>query len=496
MKKLFALLLALTMVFSLATTAFAEETATTYSITINNSATGHTYEAYQIFTGDLSNGTLSNIVWGSNISEAGKTALQTKYAAANDQTAAGVAAALTNDNAKAFAKDVAGYLTGTAASSGEGYVISGLAAGYYLVKDQDDSLDGDNDSYTSYILEVTANETVTPKASTPSVVKKVKDINNSTDTAMSDWQDSADHDIGDNVPFKLTATLANNVSAYNTYKIIFNDTLSSGLTYDNNAKVYFGSTEVTSSFTITHNNGTLTISCDNVKAFGATDSSVITVEYTATLNENAVIGSAGNPNVVNLEFSNNPNWDGTGDEDTGKTPDDKVIVFTYKLVVNKTDSDGNALTGADFKLEKKNQDGTWTQITLTKSNKVDGETTVENCIFSATGLDDGTYKITETATPAGYNSIDPIEFTVTAGHDTLSDNPALTSLTGTATTGEITFTADTTAGSLSTNIVNKAGTELPETGGMGTTLFYIVGGIMVVAAVVLLVTKKRMGAEA
>ena len=146
MKKLTGVLLALVMTLSLATTAFADET--TYSITINNSAEGHTYEAYQIFTGDLAEKdgkkVLSNIVWGRGISEAGKTALGD--AAAKAETLK------TEADAKAFAKEVAPYLTTAAGSANtvtDGkYVISGLAAGYYLVKDKDDSLSGDADAYT------------------------------------------------------------------------------------------------------------------------------------------------------------------------------------------------------------------------------------------------------------------------------------------------------------------------------------------------------------
>ena len=502
MNKLLALVLAMVMVLGLATTAFADEstTPTTYSITINNSATGHTYEAYQIFTGDLSGTTLSNIVWGSSISEDGKTALG---------DAAAKAETLNNEaDAKAFAKEVAPYLTsatGSANTVTDGkYVISGLAAGYYLVKDQDNSLTGDNDSYTEYIVKVVSNTTATPKSSVPTVQKKVKDINNSTDDAMTNWQDSADHDIGDSVPFQLKATLANNVSSYTTYKVVFHDTQSKGLTYNNDAKVYINGTE-TNGFTVNATKNadgttTLTVSCDDVKALGAGNSSVITVEYTATLNENAVLGSAGNPNEVYLEYSNNPNKSEAGDNETGNTPKDVVIVFTYKTIISKVTKNPNydpqvegskeyiPLTGAEFTLEKYNKEtNEWKAITVVKN---DEETT-----FTFTGLDDGKYRLTETKTPAGYNSIDPIEFTVTAEHDVLSDNPALTSLSGNATTGELTFKSNTTEGSLSADVVNNAGSTLPETGGIGTTIFYVLGGMLVVCAVVLMVSKKRMSAE-
>ena len=506
-KKLASLLLVLVMVFALATTAFAEET--TYSITINNSAKDHTYEAYQIFTGDLSGTTLSNIVWGSGVSEAGQTALGD--AAAKAETLK------TEADAKAFAKAVAPYLTTAAGSANtvtDGkYVISGLAAGYYLVKDQDGSLTGDNDSYTEYIIQVVGNVTATPKSDVPEVQKKVKDINDSTDTTKTDWQDSADYDIGDSIPFQLKATLANNVSSYTTYKVVFHDTLSKGLTYNNDAKVYIDGTE-TNGFTVTatvnaDGTTTLTVSCDDVKALGAGNSSVITVEYTAKLNENAVLGSAGNPNEVYLEYSNNPNKSEEGNNETGVTPKDVVIVFTYKTIINKVDSENKPLTGAAFKLEKliKGKDGaadTWTTV---KEFTVDETTTS----FTFSGLDDGQYKLTETKTPAGYNTIDPIYFVIEATHDETADAPTLKTLNAYLTDangnkqtemkdGESVNidlgTVDLTAGSITTTVVNKSGSELPSTGGIGTTIFYVLGGVLVLAAVVLLVTKKRMsGAE-
>ena len=506
-KKLASLLLVLVMVFALATTAFAEETA--YSITINNSAKDHTYEAYQIFTGDLSGTTLSNIVWGSGVSEAGQTALGD--AAAKAETLK------TEADAKAFAKAVAPYLTTAAGSANtvtDGkYVISGLAAGYYLVKDQDGSLTGDNDSYTEYIIQVVGNVTATPKSDVPEVQKKVKDINDSTDTTKTDWQDSADYDIGDSIPFQLKATLADNVSSYTTYKVVFHDTLSKGLTYNNDAKVYIDGTE-TNGFTVTatvnaDGTTTLTVSCDDVKALGAGNSSVITVEYTVKLNENAVLGSAGNPNEVYLEYSNNPNKSENGNNETGETPKDVVIVFTYKTIINKVDSENKPLTGAAFKLEKliKGKDGaadTWTTV---KKFTVDETTTS----FTFSGLDDGQYKLTETKTPAGYNTIDPIYFVIEATHDETADAPTLKTLNAYLTDADGNKqtemkngqsvnidlgTVDLTAGSITTTVVNKSGSELPSTGGIGTTIFYVLGGVLVLAAVVLLVTKKRMsGAE-
>ncbi len=494
-KKLASLLMALVMVLGMSVgttvTAFADET--TYSITINNSATGHTYEAYQIFTGDLSEKTengeitkvLSNIIWGSGVSEAGKAKLGD--AAAKAETLKKEA------DAEAFAKEVAPYLATVAGSANtvttDGkYVISGLAAGYYLVKDHDSSLTGDSDAYTEFILKVVSNTTATPKSDVPEVTKKVKDTNDSTGVT-SDWQDSADYDIGDSVPFQLQATLADNVSSYTTYKVVFHDTLSKGLTYNNDAKVYIGDAETTG-FTVSptvNEDGTttLTVSCDDVKALGAGNNSVITVEYTAALNGNAVAGTAGNNNEVYLEYSNNPNKSEEGDNETGNTPEDTVVVFSYKTIINKVDGDNKPLTGAEFTLEKYIKEAnTWKAITVAKND--DGTT------FTFSGLDDGKYRLTETVTPAGYNTIDPIEFTITAEHSVLSDTPALTSLVGNATNGELTFASNISEGSLSADVVNQAGSTLPETGGMGTTLLYIIGAILVVGAGVLLVARRRM----
>lgn len=482
-KKFVSLCLTLVMLFAMTVTAMAVET--TYSITINNDTEGHTYEAYQIFTGDLNESTLSNIQWGSGVSDAGKTALGD--AAAKAETLK------TKADAEAFAAEVAPYLAtaaGSATEPSEGkYVINNLPAGYYLIKDQDNSLnENENDSYTSYILRVAGNVEVTPKSGTPTSQKKVKDTDDTKGTTT-DWQDSADYDIGDKVSFQLKGILPANYGAYKTYNLVFHDVHSEGLTFDKTSvEVKVDGKTVDSSNYKVVTDGltdgcTFEVQFDNVKTItSATAGSEITVEYEATLNDKAVVGSQGNPNGMHMTFSNNPNGEGTG-----TTPTDKAIVFTYKTIINKVDQDNKSLAGAEFKLEKKLADGTWKEIAAVKNT--------EGTSFTFNGLDDGTYRLTETTTPAGYNTIEPIEFTVTAEHDILSDNPALTVLNGNVTSGEITFTPDTANGSLSTDVVNQSGSTLPSTGGMGTTIFYIAGAILVAGAVVLLITKKRMGDE-
>lgn len=451
---------------------FAGGKALAYDITINNGGSG-TYESYQIFTGDLSTDetTLSNIKWGNGITDAGKTALQTKYSASS---AAEIAKKLGDKavDADEFAKEAGKYLRNVGG-------LTGLAAGYYLVQNK---TVGDHEAYTNYILKVVKNVTVEPKTSVPSVEKKVKDINDSKSTTTTDWQDSADYDIKDDVPFQLTATLPNNFATYDEYYLEFADTLSSGLTYNKDAKVFLvngnDETDVTSSFTIAEDGSSFKI--NNLKSIsGVTASSKIVVRYTAKLDSNAVIGSAGNPNTVKLVYSNNPNAAGHGE-----TPEDTVVVFTYKVIVNKVDQDNKPLANAGFTLYKKDSAGNW--------NVVKAISASEATSFTFSGIDDGDYKLSETDTPNGYNTIDDIFFTVSAEHDEESNEPKLTSVSGVDSAGKITFTSNTSEGSLTAPVPNTKGSILPSTGGMGTKVLYAVGVVLILIAGVLIVTKKRM----
>lgn len=234
--------------------------------------------------------------------------------------------------------------------------------------------------------------------------------------------------------------------------------------------------------------------------------SVISVEYTSTLDTDAAVGSTGNKNTSHVSYTNNPNDEQAGEN--GETPDDVVIVFTYQTIVNKvtknpvydaskdtektgTDSDGNKefipLKGAGFTLYKKNASGTYEAVGLELKGK-------DMTTFTWRGLDDGDYKLVETTTPSGYNTIADIEFTISAGHVD-GDIPYLNTLSGNVTSGTATFTAVVNDGSLSTDVVNNSGTQLPSTVGMGTTIFYVLGSVLVIGAVVLLVTKKRMSTK-
>ena len=488
MKKLMATLLAVAMVCAVAIPAWADSasgaagTSTTYTITISNPV--GTYEAYQIFSGDLHGNVLSNIAWGTGVTTAGQTAL----GSAKDK-----AATLTNEtDAKNFAAEVSSYLAAPSGSYATGQ-ITGLAAGYYLVKN---SSVGTGETYTSFILEVVKDVTVSPKGDKPTLEKKVKDAND-TDGTISNWQDSADHDISDAVPFKLTAKIASNFDDYSTYKFVFHDEQSEGLTFNpDTVEVTVDGNKLTTGYTVDNNPDdgcTFHVVIENLKGMtGAVAGAEVVVDYTSTLNEKAKIGSEGNPNEAHLEYSNNPHETNS----TTTTPKNKVTVFTFKVVANKTNgADNQPLKGAAFALYKKGSDSVWKLVSLNNAEGTEGNYTIVNSnktMFEWVGLDDGEYMIKEIITPAGFNTIADQTFTVTATHDITSTNPQLTALSGNKTSGEITFISDNTAGSLSTTIINNAGTVLPGTGGIGTTIFYVIGGGLMVAAAILLVTKKRM----
>ena len=562
-KKLAAILLTLTMVMLLTVPAFA---AGAYSITIQNDREGHTYEAYQIFAGDVSSDAvqegniegpvLSNIVWGNGVN--GNALLAALKGADADKygeciTAADVAKALgaenaTAEDAAAFAEIAAEHLTkveGTATVVVEGnYVINNLAAGYYLVKDQDGSLESDADAATGYIVQVLGNVTIEPKDSdVPIVEKKVSEEDYRQDDGYGyTYNDVADWDIGDSVPFKLIGSIPD-ISAYDTYEYIFTDTLSNGLTLQAaTIKVYIArekNDEVRDYIPLTQDvhytlntqnigedgGGSFTISFADLKSAPYVNEegrNYVIVTYDATLNANAKIGLPGNPNDVYLEFSNNPNGEGLG-----RTPKDTVIVFTYKLDGSKVDGADldTKLEGAEFVL----LNGGHTQVAHIDNgtfvgwvNLPDGYnhtnykeipyeaweelnaitsvimTSTSNGVFGVSGLDDGTLYLLEIKAPARYNLMENdvrIDIAAATANGQVwngtAANTALTALTvavnqGAAENGAI----DT--GTVKVTVTNNQGSTLPETGGMGTTLFYVIGGLLVVGAGILLIVSFRM----
>ncbi len=529
MKKLVSILLALAMILAMATTAFADDA----SLTIT-SAADRIYNGYKLLNLTVSlkegehhtahdgdhtddcfnyaytvNEKYLAILQDETFNYAGTSVWGTagKPASANDVTEANILDYLSkqsSDTASDYGtlRNVADRLyheiKDMNADEPNINDTANIEQGYWMFADVT-NLTGKDDANSLVMLDTKGKSdiTVTPKVSIPTVEKKVKDIEDSEDGSITDnpWHDSADHDIDEGViPFKLTADAPSNASFYDTYQLIFHDTLSPGLTlnpdsikvlmYESKYKADVDTdmnegVDVTTYFKTTtglSDGCTFEVSCDNVKAIPQMSlTSAFVVYYEATLNENAVIGAAGNPNEVYLEFSNNPYSAGTG-----KTEKDKVVVFTYQLKVNKTDSHGHALKGAGFTLSKKNVDGTFTAIG--EELKGDDMTT-----FTWKGLDDGDYKLVETTVPEGYNKMEDVLFSISATHDETSDAPALKSLDG-----GMMGTGEMSTGTITKDIVNNTGTVLPETGAAGTFMLLSVSSMLVMVAVVFMVTRKKM----
>ncbi|MCD8381079.1 MAG: isopeptide-forming domain-containing fimbrial protein [Lachnospiraceae bacterium] len=484
MKKIASLMMALVMVLAMSVTAFAsgetpDPAEESYTITINNAVDGYVYTAYQIFDGDLSEDgkTLSNVTWGSGIDSTNDelvAALTAKYGSADAATVA--AKIVTTEDAAAFAEIIGTYVTtGTASGNSSPYSIAVTDPGYYLVINT--TVPTTDSAYTDYILEVVTDVEVNPKAAdVPGFEKEV----GTTGGAAT----STDYAIGDDVPFTLTATLPQGYSAYETYKLVFSDTLSEGLTFNEDVKVTVGGVEIsksdyTYSYDVTSNSFTVTIedvtelAVEGVTIGAGTE---IVVSYSATLNDNA--GSVVE-NDASLSYSNDPNSSSTG------TTGDKTYVVTFTVVVNKTDGT-NALAGAAFTLYTKDEAGNYTVVAGTFEA---GETTT----FNFNGLAAGDYMLVESTTPDGYNTAAPVYFTINAAVTEDADSETgvtvhITDIDG-FTTNDLTTTVTTT-------VVNNAGSSLPSTGGIGTTIFYVVGTVLVLGAAVVLITRRRMSSEA
>ncbi len=634
----------------------------------------HTYEAYQIFSGvyskDNTKEILSSIEWGSGINletisniykDLFGIGLKKSNPAHNTDetapefialsTAQEVADALSTysfDNATviAFANIVAGYLsdTKTTSSISNGSpIITGLADGYYLIQDvaggngspvAPSEVSGTTVKYdnsgakTRYILKVKGDEavTLTAKSSAPSVMKKVQEESLMDDTttetaefagisayALGDgYNDIADYDIGDNVPFKLYGSLPSTYSDYKQYYYEFEDTLGSQFGTPTDIKVYVDGKEVkydtknaTNSYSSAFSSGKLTVTFNDLKALpyldavsdeptispthtltaaeeeemvedstggytfnneevtvngtpeepiytisneenpaavwvkidenvyepaNITNTSIITVEYTAELTADANIGRPGQVNAVKLKYSNNPNQ-AAGDEiDKGETPNDGVIVFTYSIAINKTDTAKSKLENAYFAVYKLASDNVTKQYIKTdEDGKFDGFLTTApakagnewaegdvgndkgvwksdssgNIVIE--GLDAGTYYIEELQAPTNYNKLtNDVEVTITATMRSEVDGDAKTAgwnrQNWTYSESGDSATAPTALMKLDitnadengiVNIANSTGASLPETGGIGTTLFYVGGGCMVGIAGILLIAKKR-----
>lgn len=397
--------------------------------------------------------------------------------------------------------------------------------GYYLFVSDGLKADKPNTG-TSPIFAIVGGEpvTVTEKTSIPTVEKKVLNdskVKGVNITDQTDWEDYADSQIGQKVNYKLTGTIADNYATYDSYAYKFTDTLSQGLTYAKGSlEVYALNNESytkidQNSYTVVEpaedNNNTLTVSFNDKglkSATAANESDLLNIDaktqivvfYKAELNSKASYEAPGNKNEVYLEYSNNPMAEGTG-----KSEIDVVTDHVFRLDVTKTDKDtGSALTGknlqAGFKVkvirgDEATLDNKWLGENgeiVEESQAYEFKTQLDDGKVYIPGLDTGTYQITETTTPTGYNTVAPFEITVTPSY---KNNGELDTLTVSSNNKEMTVIKDANGATIPLTIKNKKGSGLPLTGLNGVTFTWIAGGAVLVIGVAHLIRSRKQAEE-
>ena len=397
--------------------------------------------------------------------------------------------------------------------------------GYYLFVSDGLKADKPNTG-TSPIFAIVGGEpvTVTEKTSIPTVEKKVLNdskVKGVNITDQTDWEDYADSQIGQKVNYKLTGTIADNYATYDSYAYKFTDTLSQGLTYAKGSlEVYALNNESytkidQNSYTVVEpaedNNNTLTVSFNDKglkSATAANESDLLNIDaktqivvfYKAELNSKASYEAPGNKNEVYLEYSNNPMAEGTG-----KSEIDVVTDHVFRLDVTKTDKDtGSALTGknlqAGFKVKViRGDEATLNNKWLGENGEIVEEsqayefkTQLDDGKVYIPGLDTGTYQITETTTPTGYNTVAPFEITVTPSY---KNNGELDTLTVSSNNKEMTVIKDANGATIPLTIKNKKGSGLPLTGLNGVTFTWIAGGAVLVIGVAHLIRSRKQAEE-
>jgi len=558
--------------------AFAADTGSTVTFEDGDYSKSTTYKGIQIFkakvatTGEAT--TVSNIDWASNDVEAAVVdaikAKDNSYTSENAQDAAdwlnehakvaGIDPKVASDNVLSLIADnldgVSGWQTTTAGSPS----LSGLAAGYWLfLTAAAGTPDGSStDAFTSPVYAVidgVSSTTVKPKKGVPTVEKKVLDDADASgaDIKGSDkWKDVADSQIGQEVNYKLTGTIASNYDTFSTYAYKFTDVLSGGLDYvDDSVEVYAvnGGTYSqidASKYDVAWANNTLTVDfkVDGTKkglkdVAGVDANTQIVVFYKAKLNGSAVIGNAaegnkgGNPNTVKLEYSNNPYAEGTG-----TTIEDTVADFAFKLNLNKVDQGTEkGLAGAVFTIQSAdaNTQGKYVAskaddaagvaagqlVTVTDASNLPEYvkfTSGEDGKITVPGLDAGSYKVTELRTPddSKYTKANPFTFTIKADYDKTAmkvtsltaavskadegrTDIAFGTLDGTAGDHKLTGTEGTgtnaAAGEVTINVGNAKSVGLPITGLDGVTLTWVAGGAVLVIGVAHLIRGRREESE-
>lgn len=548
-KRLGSIIIALALVMLSTVTSFAAT---------DTDVLDHVFEAYQIFKAESVNDEyLTNVQWGSAFTSSNRASyflrdLLNEEAFEDENgvsifedcdTAGEVAEVLSeyedySDVAKAFAKfAMDSKYVSYFEEVNHGEEIS--EAGYYLFVDA--TTDG---LANTTIIKMVANQKVEieVKTSVPQMEKKVMensyDVNYESLTLGTEngfnygtgYNDVADYSVGDAVPFRLYGTMPSTLDLFTEYYYSFVDTLSAGLAFtdddaDNTTVTLYNyvngeyqATDVTDDFVVSfveNQDGTTTVkvTCEDIlKIGGVTTDSIIVVDYNATLDEDAITGYDGNENVAYLEYSNNPNYpeDENGNRNTDETEEDRVIVFTYELDVTKVDTDENVLEGATFYIL--NEDDEYYSANGWVADEADAKlfTSDEDGMFVVDGLDEGTYTIIEKDAPEGYQPLDEdgITFVITADIlPDVNDDDAQT-WTSTAKDALYDFVAEITydknnAGTIEADkdtlvtdlqVINTKAYDLPGTGGMGTTLIYLAGGALILAALAFIVIKRRANA--
>lgn len=536
--------------FAGASTAMAAGEGT---ITITGQEAGHAYNAYQVFAGDYADGVLSNVKWGKNVSTTVATNVLTALKAdtnfgsdadnifANCSDAACVAKALSDANvsddsvkAQAFAKTVGDLVDGSPSASTETsektYTITSLDAGYYIVKDAGDSNDAQHHTvYSRYLAKVVpgANNNIATKESKPELDKQIKHNEKSNNEA---WGVVGDNQIGDTVEFRTISTVPD-TTGYTTYDYEIEDTMSAGLT--SNVKASTDNTGANTGVTIKVNDNvvldtkyySVTVDSTNPNKFTVkvnildaikdqkiSSSSMLYSYYTGILNNNALTYDAGKQNnVAHLVYSNNPN----NTTDKGKTPDKTVYDWTFKMNVKKVAEDQSTqLTGAKFVLSEtadranadsdinsegvpvntdglikfiKGVDDTYTVAPADYADQTTYVIEAGNPVIK--GLDDATdYYLYETKAPAQYNrKVEATKFKIESGNYSEAGD----TISGT----KITVGTAAASNDMTALIVNKKGSTLPSTGGMGTVLLYVAGAaVFVLAGATLVMALRRRNA--